>query len=261
MPLLTDTGSVMRRFLWFCWLVCLPLAGAAQSSAPSRGSADPQGPQPLELRLGDASARPGSPNASGAPVVTLGRDYRLAANDLLEVEVLDAENLKRTVRINAGGFVTMPLIGPVQISGLTQFEAENRIAERYRERYLQNPQVSIFIREVTTERITIEGAVVRPGIFPLVGQLTLLRALAMAGGFAPIANSTEVVIMRTNEQGKRQIAAFDVERIRAGKDDDPVIRADDLIVVQRDNARRILKDSLFRDIVDSINPFSSLGSR
>ncbi len=191
----------------------------------------------------------------------LGRDYRIGTNDLIDVEVFDLDNLKRTVRVNAAGAISLPLIGQVMIAGLTSQEVEQHIAERYREKYLQNPQVSIFIKEFTTERITIEGAVTRPGIFPLAGQMTLLRVLAVAGGFGPIANTSEVMLYRVNEQKVRQVAVFDVEKIRAGKSEDPVIKGDDLIVVQRDSTRALLKDSIFRDIIDSINPFSALAPR
>jgi polysaccharide export outer membrane protein len=188
----------------------------------------------------------------------MGKDYRVGPNDLIDIEVLDLDNLKRTVRVNAAGAISLPLIGQVVVGGLTSQEVEARIADRYREKYLQNPQVSIFIKEFTTERITIEGAVARPGIFPLAGRMTLLRALALAGGFGSIANTSQVMLYRMNDEKTREIAVFDVEMIRAGKSDDPPIRGDDLIVVQRDSTRALLKDSVFRDIIDSINPFSAL---
>jgi polysaccharide export outer membrane protein len=193
--------------------------------------------------------------------ISLGKDYRVGPNDLLDIEVLDLENSKRTVRVNAAGAITLPLIGAVNVAGLTAQEVEVRLAAKYSEKYLQNPQVSVFIKEFTTERITLDGAVARPGIYPLTGQITLLRAIALAGGFGPIAESSEVMLFRVNEKGERQVAMFDVDKIRAGKSDDPIIKGDDLIVVQRDATRRLLKDSLFRDIVDSINPFSSLVPR
>lgn len=195
----------------------------------------------------------------GNPLYAIGKEYRVGPNDLLDIEVLnlDKENAKRSVRVNAAGYITMPLIGQVAVAGLTQHQVEAHIAGLYGEKYLQNPQVSVFIKEFTTERITVDGAVVKPGIYPLVGQMTLLRALALAGGFGQIANSQQVMLFRQGDKGERQVATFDVERIRSGKDPDPLIRGDDLIVVQRDSARALLKDSIFRDIVDSINPFSA----
>jgi polysaccharide export outer membrane protein len=221
--------------------------------------------------IGFAQERPADPGAGAfrptsaalsapqpAPLVPA-KEYRLGANDLLEVEVLDIDNGKRTVRVNASGLVSMPLIGSVKVAGLTGHEAEALIAARYREKYLQNPQVSVFVKEFTSEHITVEGAVVKPGIYPVTGRLTLLRALALAGGFGQIAKSSEVMLFRQDANGARQVAVFDVDEIRSGKSEDPVIRGEDLIVVQRDAGRALLKDSMFRDIIDSINPFSVLG--
>jgi polysaccharide biosynthesis/export protein len=224
--------------------------------------------QPIDTRIGvfrPADPRPApdaklqtAPSAQNVstPIVSLGNDYRVGPNDLLDVEVLDVENMKRTVRVNAAGVISLPLIGAVVVAGLTAQQAEAYIAERYAEKYLQNPQISVFIKEYTTERITLDGAVVRPGIYPLTGQITLLRALALAGGFGPIADSSEVRLFRVSEKGERQVAVFDVELIRTGKSDDPDIKGGDLIVVQRDANRKILKDSIFRDLLDSLNPFS-----
>ena len=254
----------------------LALHGVCSAQTPTTARSGNMGvatAQPIDLRVGafqNTAVAPEQPSdnanrttgpqpaATAAPMVSLGKDYRIGPNDLLDVEIFDMDNLKRTVRVNAAGAISLPLIGQVTIAGLTTQEVEQRIATRYSEKYLQDPQVSVFIKEFTSERITIEGAVQRPGIFPLTGQITLLRALAIAGGFGSIANTSEVMLYRVNEKNERQVAVFDVEKIRAGKADDPLIKGDDLIVVQRDSARVLLKDSIFRDIVDSINPFSAL---
>jgi polysaccharide export outer membrane protein len=251
----------------FLSLLALSTACIAQSTpASSFGSSRSPGGEPIDTRIGvfqpAASATGQAPSAQNqaALSISLAKDYRIGPNDLLDVEVLDLDkdNGKRTVRVNAAGSVSLPLIGAVVVAGLTAQQAETHIAERYSEKYLQNPQVSVFIKEFTTERITVDGAVVKPGIYPLTGQITLLRALALAGGFGSIADSNEVKLFRVNEKGERQVATFDVDQIRAGKSEDPAIKGDDLIVVQRDANRRMLKDSIFRDLLDTINPFSIL---
>lgn len=240
--------------LFFCTVTLAqnaPSLSFGQSSGTDNGVFRPAAP----VSDPRASQNP----QQGNPLFAIGKEYRVGPNDLLDIEVLnlDKENAKRSVRVNAAGYITMPLIGQVAVAGLTQHQVEAHIAGLYGEKYLQNPQVSVFIKEFTTERITVDGAVVKPGIYPLVGQMTLLRALALAGGFGQIANSQQVMLFRQGDKGERQVATFDVERIRSGKDPDPLIRGDDLIVVQRDSARALLKDSIFRDIVDSINPFSA----
>ena len=240
-------------------LLLIGTATLAQGSVQGAAAASLQDPQPGVFQPVPADKdRAGKPVASQQPTNTfgLGKEYRVGPNDLLDVEVLNLENGKRTVRVNSAGTVTLPLVGTVVVAGLTQEQVETHIAELYGEKYLQNPQVSVFIREFTTERITVDGAVAKPGIYPLVGQMTLLRVIALAGGFGQIANSSQVMLFRQGDKGQREVATFDVDRIRSGKDPDPPIRGDDLIVVQRDSVRAVLKDSVLRDVIDSINPFS-----
>lgn len=182
-------------------------------------------------------------------------DYRIGANDLLEFDVFGVPDMKRSVRVNATGAVSLPLIGSVQLAGLTAQQAEALLASKYRENYLQNPQVSLFIKEFTTQRITIEGAVAKPGIYPVTGPLTLLRALALAGGGAQYAELNEIMLFRNTRGQPSEPAVFDLEKIRSGEVPDPAIQSDDVIVVKRNASRTALRDSLFRDILDTLNPF------
>lgn len=185
------------------------------------------------------------------------KDYRIGPEDLLEVQVFGVDQLSRTVRVNSRGQVSLPLIGAIEVAGMTAQEAERAITGRLAESYLQNPQVSLFIKEFTTQRITIEGAVAKPGIYPVTGQLTLLRALALAGGGAQYADLSEIMLYRIHLDGKREAFKFDLQKVRSGDIADPDIKSDDVIVVKRDPSRAALRDSLFRDILDTLNPFSN----
>jgi polysaccharide export outer membrane protein len=227
--------------------------GPGTSRSPADGTFRPAASDAVESQEQKGFQSPQQPS----PVYTIGKEYRIGPNDLLDVEILNLENAKRTVRVNAAGSITLPLIGAIPVAGLTQQQVEDHIATMYGEKYLQDPQVSVFIREFTTERITVDGAVVKPGIYPLVGQMTLLRVLALAGGFGQIANRSQVMLFR-QEDGQRQVATFDVQKIQAGEQPDPPIRGDDLIVVQRDSTRAAFRDSLFRDMIDMVNPFRYL---
>lgn len=237
--------------------VCIAQQPTTMVNSPAAANARTGEFRPAQSNdLGRGDPAPSDPAAQATGVAAIPKEYRVGPNDLLDVEVLNLESGRRTVRVNAGGYISMPLIGSVAVAGLTQQQVETHIAGLYGEKYLQDPQVSVFIKEFTTERISIDGAVTKPGIYPLVGQMTLLRALALAGGFGQLANAKEVKIFRQGEAGQRQVATFNVEQIRAGTEPDPAVRGDDLIVVQRDSTRALLKDSVFRDIVDSINPFA-----
>lgn len=185
----------------------------------------------------------------------LAEDYRIGPQDLIEIQIYGLENLKREVRVNSRGVISLPLIGPITLGGLTAQEGEALITARYEKDYLRNPQVSLFIKDFTSQRITIEGAVQRPGVFPIKGQTSLLQALAIAGGGGPLSDMSEVMLFRT-ENGARKAVKYDVLKIRTGEAEDPMLLNDDLVVVNRSTARAALKDSLFRDILDTVNPFN-----
>ncbi len=205
-----------------------------------------------------AAAAAAAATAADTPVPsTIGDDYKIAPNDLLEIEVFGVSELKRTVRVNTSGYIAMPLIGQIQVAGYTASDAEALIALQYGAKYLQDPQISVFIKEFTTQRITLDGALVKPGIYPITGQITLLRALALAGGSGPLADLENVMLFRLTPEGQNLVEKYDVLQIRKGESKDPLLQGDDVVVVNRDSRRTALRDSLFRDIVDTLNPFSN----
>lgn len=263
--------KAIKLVLVLSWAV-VSLAAGAQTQAPLRESVDSRrlaavadpttanvGPTKEELEkraLADPSKQPTGPQPLDS-LTGVGSDYRIGSNDLLEFDVFGVPDMKRTVRVNSTGLVSLPLIGAVPLAGLTAQQAEALLAKRYEEKYLQNPQVSLFIKEFTTQRVTIEGAVLKPGIYPVTGQITLLRALALAGGYAQYADQETIMLYRMGPSGKQVTQSFDLEKIRAGEVADPAVVSDDVIVVKRDSRRTTLRDSLFRDIIDTLNPFSN----
>lgn len=248
----------MWKFLRVVTLAAAMVAGSAVAQTSAPGEVPPS-PSPGNGPAGSAPGIPGNQPQSLDSLAGLNADYRVGPNDLLDIEVFGVPELSRTVRVNSSGVVSLPLVEHVSLQGLTGQQAEERIAKAYGEKYLQNPQVSVFIKEFTTRRITIEGAVEKPGIYPVTGQLTLLRALALAGGGGKMADLSEIKLFRKGLDGQTvPIQTFDLHAIRDGKEADPAIVPDDVIVVKRSAARAALRDSLFRDIIDSINPFSAL---
>jgi polysaccharide export outer membrane protein len=236
------------------------VAGAASALAASALAVESAPALKLSAELSAPGAQAGAMQpalasaAALAPAPMTVRDYRIGPEDLLEVQVFGVDQLSRTVRVNSRGFVSLPLIGVVGVGGMTAQEAEAAIAQLLAANYLQNPQVSVFIKEYTSQRVTIEGAVNKPGIYPLRGETTLLRSLAIAGGQSALSDMNEVLLFRSDAGGKRVVQSYDVERIRKGELDDPVVVNDDVIVVNRSKTRVMLKDSAFRDVLDTLNP-------
>lgn len=255
----------VNRLVAFAFASAMLIVAASAIAAPPDTSSAPVAinipPQPVDdtQRRSGAESFPLAPDTLRTAPVPAGQaipeDYRIGPQDLLEIQVYGVDGLKRDVRVNSRGAVSLALIGTVALGGLTAQEAEVLLTEKYEKDYLRNPQISVFIKEFTSQRITVEGAVTRPGVFPIKGQTTLLQAIAIAGGGAQMSDMTEVMLFRF-ENGARKSTKFDVLKIRTGELPDPVLMNDDLVVVNRSAARTALKDSLFRDILETLNPFS-----
>jgi len=110
------------------------------------------------------------------------RDYRIGPEDLLEISVYEDERLNKTVRVSSQGDISLFLIGVVKVEGLTTVQLEREIQDLLSERLYQNPHVSVFIKEYRSQRISVIGAVEKPGVFDVMGQKTVLEGLALAGG-------------------------------------------------------------------------------
>jgi polysaccharide export outer membrane protein len=177
-------------------------------------------------------------------------EYRIGSQDLLEIQVLGANELNRTLRVNTSGYVSVPLIGMVKASGLTAEQLEQRLADELGKDYLQNPQVSVFIKEYTSQRVTVEGAVKKPGIYPLTGQTSLLQVLAAAEGLTNVANPNNIQLFRTEPDGTKRALVFDLEQIRLGQVENPIVKNEDIIQVRESKGK-----SLAKDIIEFILPF------
>ena len=177
------------------------------------------------------------------------QQYHLGPGDLLEIQVFQVKDLDRKVRVGATGDISLPLAGTLEVGGLTSEQAQHAIAQRLAATYVQDPQVSVFVKEAASQRVTVDGAVTKPGVFPIVGQINLLQAIALAEGPTPLADYSRVVIFRTID-GKPMAARFDLDRIRDGKMIDPPIYANDIVVVDQSGIKTVLKQ-----ITDSLRGF------
>ena len=220
-----------------------PLAQQQAAAGPVKSGAVSSGAH------GSTGAVPATP-----PAVPPAEEYRIGPSDLLEISVFQVKELDRTVRVNSRGLISLPLVGALNAAGMTGNELEDQIAAKLQENYLQNPQVSVFIKEFTSQRVTIEGQVEKAGIFPITGNTTLLQALALAGGVKELAEQT-VNVFRLTGEGTRQMLAYDIDRIRAGGIVDPTLKNNDIVVVGKDESRAFVKT-----IADTLRGFISFGT-
>ena len=183
------------------------------------------------------------------PLALVVEDYRIGPSDLLEISVFQVPELSRTVRVNARGALTLPLIGQIQAGGLTGQQLEALLAQKLKETYLQDPQVSVFIKEFISQRVTVSGSVNKVGVFPISGKTTLMQAIAMAGGLEKFADENDIKIFR-ERNGTREVLNYDLEPIRKGEIEDPVLNTSDVVVVARSDGRYAWRNAaeFLRDI-------------
>ena len=137
------------------------------------------------------------------------REYIIGPRDLLEIKVFELPEFDHTVRVSEDGSITLPLLGNVQVGGLTKEKVEQKIADLL-DKYVKKAQVSVFIKEYQSSRVAIIGAVEKPGMYELVGRQTLLQMVSQAGGFKENA-ANEIYILREGQDGNTASISIDLE--------------------------------------------------
>lgn len=181
-----------------------------------------------------ASTPQSSVFVSQAPVKNMpGASSRLTAGDLLDVNVFKVPDLSaKDLRVESSGKISLPLVGSVPVAGLTITQAEQKITQRLTQ-FMQSPQVSISrTNQAIEKRVTVEGEVRTPGVFPIKGNLSFLQAIALAQGLSSAGDSSNVYFYRN---GQRNI--INLDQVRNGSMPDPQLRGDDRIVVIRGEKR------------------------
>jgi polysaccharide export outer membrane protein len=191
-------------------LAVLPAWG--QGKHPVRRVQRSQTAPPLNAPVGtsgEAKAEAVPTRASAQPI-----DYKLGPGDKLRVEVYKDAQLSQSLQVRPDGKITLPLIGDVQASGLTPIELRDRIATALRE-YVTNPVVTVIVVETIPPVAFIMGEVNSPGSIELHGPVSVLQALAMAGGFKDFANTKNIKVLRRSSRGQQTIAFNYKEALRA----------------------------------------------
>jgi polysaccharide export outer membrane protein len=142
--------------------------------------------------------------------------------------VFNVPDLSRSVQVSGSGTINLPLLGELPAAGKTTEELERELTQKLSEKYLQNPQVTILVKEYNSQKVTVVGAVKKPGLYPITTNTSLLQLVAMAGDLEQNSDST-VLVVRTTD-GKRSAARFDMSEIQNGHARDPAIQSGDVVV-------------------------------
>jgi polysaccharide export outer membrane protein len=181
---------------------------AAPATAPATTAAPPR----------TAAARPAAtPARAAAPTQP---EYRIGSGDKLQINVYKEADLTQSLQVRPDGRITMPLVGDLAAAGQTPMQLQRRLAESLRE-YVANPVVTVMVVEVADRVVYVMGEVNTPGAVPLKGSMTVLQALAVAGGFKEFANKGGIKVLRKTP-GSDRVETIPFSYKEAVRSDAPV---------------------------------------
>jgi len=138
--------------------------------------------------------------------------YTIGPLDVLEIFVIEDEDLRKTVTVAPDGRISFPVIGSIYVCGMTTTELSKKIASFLAKDYIVDPHVTVSVVQISSKKFSIVGEVKKPGVFPLNEGVSLLKAIALAGGFTKFADLRKVKILREKD-GEYEIIQIDVNKI------------------------------------------------
>ena len=182
------------------------------------------------LPNGSSPARPSAPSAKPAGTATVPADYRLVSGDKLRIEVYKDPQLSQTLEIRPDGKITLPLIGDVAAAGVTPSELAGTLTTKLRE-FVTTPVVTVIVAEAMPSMIYVMGEVNTPGSQPLREPITVVQALAVAGGFKDFANPKKIRILRKGPNGAVQTINYNYKEAIERPDRPFFLQPGDTIIV------------------------------
>ena len=202
-----------RSQFWMVVFLLVTIFPTRAHGRPAQGQA--------AVNAGDASQKP----------VAQDPNYIIGPQDVLDISVWKESELTRTVPVRPDGKISMPLLNDVRAAGLTPNQLAAQITTSLK-KFVTDPQVTVIVTQINSQRVYILGEVLRTGAYPLLPGMTILQALSSAGGFTQFANRKKIYMFRV-ENGKQVKYPFDYKAVIDGKrtDEDVVLKAGDTIVV------------------------------
>jgi len=228
-----EIASAVRSLALIAFgLACLaPLTACTGTPGDAGGLSGPPAGQADIARAAGKYVASSTPGSAG---------YLVGPQDVLDITVFKAPDLSKILQVAEDGTINLPLTGQLMAAGKSPAQLEREIQTRLNARYMKAPQVTVFVKEYNSQRVTVEGAVKTPGVFPLRGHETLMQVIAKGGGTDRPVASSNVVIFRTTD-GVRTVARYDLDAIRSGGAPDPQVFPGDVVVIDDSMAKQGLQ--------------------
>ena len=219
-------GNAVLGRSWILMVVLIFAFGSMRaqtdSTAPSGSSSQPAFGAPVSQPAAPIGASFGSSSGNAtlrsdsdiAPAP--GANYRVGADDVLAINVWHEPEVSRQVAVRPDGKISLPLIGDVQAVGLTPTELQHELQSRFA-KYLNQPDVSVIVVQIRSQRFNVLGQVMRPGAYPFVPPISVIDAIATAGGLREFAKANKIYILRTLWNGQQQRVRIHYKDVLKGK--------------------------------------------
>ena len=196
------------------WLLLGILLGVPALSASAQADASKSRTKKAVLAAkNDASKSPATVQA--VKPATVDPNYSIGAEDELNVNVWKEPDVSRTVPVRPDGRISLPLLNDIQAAGLTPMQLGAEIKERLK-KFMAEPQVTVIVTKINSQRVYIVGEVTRAGAYPLLANMGVLQALSSAGGFTQFANVKKIHVLRM-ENGKQTSLPFNYKEVVSGR--------------------------------------------
>jgi polysaccharide export outer membrane protein len=164
-----------------------------------------------------AKAQPSNPDTPPQRVANVPSDsYVIGAEDQLSINVWKEPEMSKVVPVRPDGMISLPLLGDIKATGYTPLQLQDQITTQLK-KLISDPQVTIIVTEVHSLTFNVVGEVEKPGYYPLTRRMTVLDAIAMAGGFKDFAKTKKIYVLRSDASGKQERLSFNYKDVIKGK--------------------------------------------
>jgi polysaccharide export outer membrane protein len=218
----------MKKNLSF--LIALLVAGFVTASAFGQNSDSSTSKQAAEVQTAVAKAPNHTPVRAGAD--STGDDFVIGTGDVLAINVWKESDISRVVPVRSDGKISLPLIGEIQAGGRTPGELETELRTRLKD-FVSEPEVTVIVQEIKSQKFNVMGMVMKPGSYTLVKPMTVLDAIAQAGGFRDFAKQKDVYVLRRGADGNQTRLPFNYKEVIKGRNSEQniALQSGDTVVI------------------------------
>jgi polysaccharide export outer membrane protein len=217
----------MKRTAVLIFAICVAFGGIAQAAQQDKKNDGKE----TEVTTARNITGPAAASQPAAVPATMDPDYVIGAEDMLDINIWKEPDVSRIVPVRPDGRISLPLINDVQAAGLTPQQLAGAVTEKLR-KFFNEPQVTVIVTAINSQRIFVVGEVLRAGAYPLIPGMTVLQALSSAGGFSTFADVKKIHVMRLRN-GKQMQLPFNYRDVLRGDAADQNIKLEpgDTVVV------------------------------